>query len=167
MAALQIFTGDTHAPVSLGARGVTYLVIMLLEIFQSNMYAELYVAVKTKIGARCNSVEHLGDRLDLLMVRGDPGTHQTERGWQTIKHIQFVDKILLSKQVISNIKPAGASTNNGHSQRICVSTYLCHEMLLCACPKITSHSFNQFTPDLQTRGAKLLTDKFFARSPYR
>ena len=84
---LHALTGDAHVPVGLSTSGVADLVVMRSQIVQANLCTQLNIPVETEIGSRCNSIEHLGDRLYFLVVRSNSRPYQSKWSWQPVKHI--------------------------------------------------------------------------------
>jgi hypothetical protein len=97
MTAHQVLTRNTQVPVRLRPGGIADLMIILSKVSEGDMHAELHIAVIAKIGSRCDSIEDLRDRFDLLVIGSDPGPYQAIRCGQTIKHVYFHHRVSRSK----------------------------------------------------------------------
>ena len=83
----QIFTRNAQQAVGLGADRVDHGVVPVGEFTRLDVLAHLDVAEEpeARVGARL--VELRADRLDLRMVGGHPGAHQTPRRGQHLQHV--------------------------------------------------------------------------------
>ena len=102
--ALQIFTGNAHVPIGLGARREKNLVVVLFEIGQFYIAAELHIAEETKTRIGGNALKYLGDGLDLQVIGRDAVAHQAERHRQFVEHIDLDGKLLLLEQMLGGVK---------------------------------------------------------------
>ena len=68
----EIDTRDIQVTVGLGACCIDNLVIIIPEVFDRDVLSQFNVAKETKTWLTRNPVKNLHNRLDLLVVRGNP-----------------------------------------------------------------------------------------------
>ncbi len=104
VAALQVLAGDAHASIRLRARRVQDLMVVLFEISQRQVLAELDVAVETEVGIGGDLLIRPGDGLDLGVIRGHSASDQPVGRRQAVEHIHLNVQAHLLEQVLGGVK---------------------------------------------------------------
>ncbi len=116
VAADQVVAGDAQRPVGLRAGRVEDLVVIILEIIDGFIAAQLHVAKEAETGIGGDAVEGGRHRLDLLVVGGHAVTHQAKRRGQTVIHIDLDDQFRLFKQALGGIETGRSGADDGNTQ---------------------------------------------------
>lgn len=74
--ARQVLTGDVQHAIGLRADGVDHGVVALGELAGLDVFADDHIAEEAEAGVLGRLFELLADRLDLGVIRRDPGAHQ-------------------------------------------------------------------------------------------
>ena len=140
VAAFQVLAGNTHTLVRLCPGRVQDLMVMSPEVRQIYLLAKFDESVEAELWMGGDLSKDPGHRLDLVVIRSDAGADQAVGCRQALEHVDFDVKTVLLEQVISSVERGRSGTNNGDSQRTCISTDRWHECLhtsfraaLCCC----------------------------------
>ena len=123
MAPLQMFPRDTHAAVDLRAHRENDLMVMLLQIVELHIRAELDIAVIAKSWVRRDAVIGLRDRFDLLVVGRDPAAHEPERRRQPVVEIDLDRIVFLLEQMLRCVKARRPRPDDRYTKRMVVCTH--------------------------------------------
>jgi hypothetical protein len=122
MAASQVLAGDPHAPVGLRPGGVDDLVIVLPEVIDGQILAQLDVAEEAKARVGGDLVERRRHRLDLLMIGGDTRADQPVGRRQPVVEVHGRDETLLPEQVVGGVVTRRTRADDGHAQRVALGS---------------------------------------------
>ena len=117
VAVLQIFPGDAHAPIRLRPRGIDDLVIVVAQLVDSDVAAELHAPEEAKPRVRGDLVEGNRDVLDLLVVGRNAQAHEPIRGRQTVEHVHLDDDPVLAQELVGGVVPGRPGTHDGDPKR--------------------------------------------------
>lgn len=85
--ARQVLTGDVQHAIGLRADGVDHGVVALGELAGLDVFADDHIAEEAEAGVLGRLFELLADRLDLGVIRRDPGAHQPPGSRQHLQHV--------------------------------------------------------------------------------
>ena len=84
---MQVFAGDAHAAIALGANGVDDRVVVGADVVVAEVGAEVNVAEEAEGGHGGDLVVDARHRLDLLVVGGHAVAHEAEGRGLAVVHI--------------------------------------------------------------------------------
>ncbi len=112
----QVLAGDPEPAIGRGAVGGDDRVIALLELGDGDVSADVNVAEELKPLAGGGLLVDADHRLDLRVVRGDPGADEPERGREPIEHVDLDRDVLAFEQVLGGVKAGRARADDRDSE---------------------------------------------------
>ena len=82
------------------------------------MLPNRHISEKAEIVTLGNAVEDPRYALDLLVIRGDPKTYESERRRQSIEHVYTNMKIVLLQEILSCIESSRSGADDCCPERI-------------------------------------------------
>ena len=117
VAAGEVFTGNVHAAVGLGAGGEDDRVIVGAQVGERDVFSVLDATEETEPRVGGELVVDLDDGFDFLMIGGNAEADQTERRGQAVEDVAFNSRPPRLEQVLHREETRRAGTNDGNAQR--------------------------------------------------
>ena len=112
----EVLARDPELAVGRRAVGGDDRVIALLELGDGDVGADVDVAEELKTLTGGGLLVHADHRLDLRVVRGDPGADEPERGREPIEHVDLDRDVLAFEQVLGGVKAGRARADDRDSE---------------------------------------------------